>query len=77
VKLAGLLAAALAEPTLARIRDLAAGRGGPAGRDGAGLLDLTAPPALRPFVVATTTPTRPTSPWPGTSTRSLWDASQA
>jgi transcription-repair coupling factor (superfamily II helicase) len=49
VKLAGLLAAALAEPTLARLRDLA-GRADPAG--GAGQLDLTAPPALRPFVVA-------------------------
>jgi transcription-repair coupling factor (superfamily II helicase) len=47
VKLAGLLAAALAEPTLARARDLAA-----TGRDGAGQLDLTAPPALRPFVAA-------------------------
>jgi transcription-repair coupling factor (superfamily II helicase) len=47
--LAGLLVAALAEPTLARARDLAAGSAGPAG---AGQLDLTAPPALRPFIVA-------------------------
>ncbi|MPZ28412.1 MAG: transcription-repair coupling factor, partial [Micromonosporaceae bacterium] len=46
VTLAGLLAAALAEPTLARARDLAAGA------PGDGQLDLTAPPALRPFVVA-------------------------
>jgi transcription-repair coupling factor (superfamily II helicase) len=47
--LAGLLEAALADPTLARARDLAAGRG--AGR-GPGQLDLTAPPALRPLVAA-------------------------
>jgi transcription-repair coupling factor (superfamily II helicase) len=42
--LAGLLTAALAEPALARARDVAAA--------GAGQLDLTAPPALRPFVAA-------------------------
>jgi transcription-repair coupling factor (superfamily II helicase) len=42
--LTGLLDAALADPSLARARDLAA-----AGGD---QLDLTAPPALRPFVAA-------------------------
>lgn len=46
--LAGLLEAALADPTLARARD----RAGAVGRDGASSLDLTAPPALRPFVAA-------------------------
>jgi transcription-repair coupling factor (superfamily II helicase) len=45
--LAGLLSAALGDPALARVRDLAR-KAGP-GADG---LDLTAPPALRPFVVA-------------------------
>lgn len=45
--LAGLLAAALGDPALTRTRDLA--RGGAAQADG---LDLTAPAALRPFVVA-------------------------
>jgi len=45
--LAGLLSAALADPALARARDTARD-GGPAARQ----LDLTAPPALRPFVVA-------------------------
>ncbi|GAA4436436.1 transcription-repair coupling factor [Phytohabitans houttuyneae] len=48
MKLAGLLPAALGDPALARVRDRA--RGG--GSDG---LDLTAPAALRPFVVATVT----------------------
>jgi transcription-repair coupling factor (superfamily II helicase) len=47
MKLIGLLDAALADPALAAARDLAR-RGGP----DAGLLDLTAPAALRPFVVA-------------------------
>jgi transcription-repair coupling factor (superfamily II helicase) len=50
MKLAGLLEAALADPTLARTRDLAASRSGVAPGDGQ--LDLTAPPALRPFVAA-------------------------
>ncbi|HEX6969879.1 MAG TPA: transcription-repair coupling factor [Micromonosporaceae bacterium] len=45
--LAGLLTVALADPALARARDLA--RAGFASADGA---DVTAPPALRPFVVA-------------------------
>ncbi|MDQ7908696.1 transcription-repair coupling factor [Phytohabitans sp. ZYX-F-186] len=45
MKLAGLLPAALGDPALARVRDRARG----AGADG---LDLTAPAALRPFVVA-------------------------
>ncbi|MFC6019486.1 transcription-repair coupling factor [Plantactinospora solaniradicis] len=45
--LAGLLSAALRDPALARARALA--RGGGAEADG---LDLTAPPALRPFMVA-------------------------
>ncbi|MER7458326.1 transcription-repair coupling factor [Micromonospora sp. NPDC126480] len=45
--LTGLFAAALADPALARARDLA--RTGAAQVDG---LDLTAPPALRPFAVA-------------------------
>ncbi|MEV4757414.1 transcription-repair coupling factor [Micromonospora sp. NPDC049559] len=45
--LAGLLQAALGDPALTRARDLA--RAGAAQADG---LDLTAPPALRPFVVA-------------------------
>ncbi|WP_018254174.1 transcription-repair coupling factor [Salinispora mooreana] len=45
--LTGLFAAALADPALARARDLA--RSGAAQVDG---LDLTAPPALRPFAVA-------------------------
>src|SRR5690554_2233866 len=44
MKLAGLLAAALAEPALARTRDLAV-TGGP--------VDLTGPPTLRPVVAAT------------------------
>jgi transcription-repair coupling factor (superfamily II helicase) len=47
VKLAGLLEAALADPALAAARDLAR-TGGP----GAEQVDLTAPPALRPFVIA-------------------------
>jgi transcription-repair coupling factor (superfamily II helicase) len=47
MKLAGLLAAALADPTLARARDLARA-GGRAGER----LDLTGPPALRPLVAA-------------------------
>ena len=47
MKLAGLLEAALADPALTTARDLAR-TGGP----GAEQLDLTAPPALRPFVVA-------------------------
>jgi transcription-repair coupling factor (superfamily II helicase) len=42
--LTGLLEAALAHPTLARARDLAAA--------GGEQLDLTAPPALRPFIAA-------------------------
>ncbi|WBB64968.1 transcription-repair coupling factor [Micromonospora sp. WMMD812] len=45
--LTGLFSAALADPGLARARDLA--RSGAAQVDG---LDLTAPPALRPFAVA-------------------------
>ncbi|MEV6812920.1 CarD family transcriptional regulator, partial [Micromonospora sp. NPDC051296] len=45
--LTGLFAAALADSGLARVRDLA--RSGAAQVDG---LDLTAPPALRPFAVA-------------------------
>lgn len=45
--LTGLFAAALTDPALARARDLA--RSGAAQVDG---LDLTAPPALRPFAVA-------------------------
>ncbi|GAB3850858.1 transcription-repair coupling factor [Micromonospora andamanensis] len=45
--LTGLFAAALADPGLARVRDLA--RSGAAQVDG---LDLTAPSALRPFAVA-------------------------
>ncbi|MFV2101710.1 transcription-repair coupling factor [Micromonospora sp. LOL_024] len=45
--LTGLFAAALADPGLARVRDLA--RSGAAQVDG---LDLTAPPALRSFAVA-------------------------
>ncbi|HEX2772194.1 MAG TPA: transcription-repair coupling factor, partial [Micromonosporaceae bacterium] len=45
--LAGLLSAALGDPGLTRARDLA--RSGAAQADG---LDVTAPPALRPFVVA-------------------------
>ncbi|WP_422734318.1 transcription-repair coupling factor [Micromonospora sp. WMMD558] len=45
--LTGLFAAALADPALARARDLA--RSGAARLDG---LDLTAPPSLRPFAVA-------------------------
>jgi len=44
MKLAGLLTAALDDPALARAAQLAG--------DGAPELDLTAPPALRPFVVA-------------------------
>src|SRR5439155_8850165 len=47
MRLAGLLTAALADPALAAARNLAA-RGGPAARQ----LDLTGPPAVRPFVVA-------------------------
>lgn len=47
MKLAGLLRAVLADPALARARDLAAG-GSPDGER----VDLTAPPALRPFVAA-------------------------
>ncbi|HEY8451643.1 MAG: transcription-repair coupling factor [Micromonosporaceae bacterium] len=45
--LAGLLKAALDDPALARARDLAAG-GGPESQQ----VDLTGPPAVRPFVVA-------------------------
>jgi transcription-repair coupling factor (superfamily II helicase) len=45
-KLTGLLTAALDDPALARARDLAR-----AGGPDAGELDLTAPPALRPFVI--------------------------
>lgn len=48
MKLAGLLQAALADPNLARVRDLAGAGGAEADDD----LDLTAPPALRPFIVA-------------------------
>jgi transcription-repair coupling factor (superfamily II helicase) len=44
VKLAGLLSATLADPALARTRDLA--------EAGGHRVDLTAPPALRPFVAA-------------------------
>ena len=47
MKLLGLLASALADPALTAARDLARD-GGP----GAEQLDLTAPPALRPFAVA-------------------------
>lgn len=52
MKLAGLLAAALAEPALTRARDLAAASGRSASGGGGDQLDLTAAPALRPFVVA-------------------------
>jgi transcription-repair coupling factor (superfamily II helicase) len=45
--LAGLLSAALGDPALTRVRDVA--RSGAAQADG---LDVTAPPALRPFAVA-------------------------
>ena len=45
-KLTGLLTAVLDDPALARARDLAR-----AGGPDAGELDLTAPPALRPFVI--------------------------
>src|SRR5256886_11847506 len=45
MKLVGLLDAALGAPALATARDLA-------GKGNAGALDLTAPAALRPFVVA-------------------------
>ena len=48
-KLTGLLTAALDDPALARARDLAR-----AGGPDAGELDLTAPPALRPFVIGAT-----------------------
>ncbi len=47
MKLVGLLDAALADPALSTARDLAR-TGGP----GSALVDITAPPALRPFVVA-------------------------
>jgi transcription-repair coupling factor (superfamily II helicase) len=47
MKLAGLLQAALADPTLARVRDLASAGGSDGNR-----LDLTGPPALRPLVAA-------------------------
>ncbi|WP_327039136.1 transcription-repair coupling factor [Micromonospora maris] len=56
--LTGLFAAALADPGLARVRDLA--RSGAAQVDG---LDLTAPPALRPFAVAAVA----ADPTPGTN----------
>jgi transcription-repair coupling factor (superfamily II helicase) len=49
--LTGLLEAVLAEPTLARTRELAAAAGEQ--------LDLTAPPALRPFIAAVTARERP------------------
>jgi len=52
MRLAGLLAASLADPALARARDLAAG-------GGADALDLTAPAALRPFVVGAAAEHRP------------------
>ncbi|HEU4424313.1 MAG TPA: DEAD/DEAH box helicase, partial [Pilimelia sp.] len=48
MNLAGLLPAVLVDPALGRTRELAR-TGGPAAADG---LDLTGPPALRPFVVA-------------------------
>jgi transcription-repair coupling factor (superfamily II helicase) len=54
MKLVGLLDAALADPALAAAADLAA-RGGP----DAAVLDLTAPPALRPFVAAAIAAHRP------------------
>ncbi len=47
MKLTGLLTAATADPALGRTRDLARAGGPEAER-----LDLTAPPALRPFVIA-------------------------
>ncbi|MDG4828596.1 transcription-repair coupling factor [Solwaraspora sp. WMMD1047] len=50
--LAGLLSAALGDPALARARDLARGEGDQARDARADGLDLTAPPALRPFVAA-------------------------
>jgi transcription-repair coupling factor (superfamily II helicase) len=49
--LTGLLEAALADPTLARTRDLAV--------TGGDQLDLTAPPALRPFIAAAVAKGRP------------------
>jgi transcription-repair coupling factor (superfamily II helicase) len=52
MKLAGLATAALADPALARARDLAA-------RGHTEQVDLTAPPALRPFVVAAMAAKRP------------------
>src|SRR6266702_3876788 len=52
MKLAGLLDAALGDPALAAARDLAA-------RGDTERLDLTAPAALRPFVVAAAAGTRP------------------
>src|SRR5262245_30506100 len=52
MKLAGLLTAALADPALARARALAAGKD-------ADQVDLTGPPAMRPFVVAAVADARP------------------
>jgi transcription-repair coupling factor (superfamily II helicase) len=52
MKLAGLLDAALADPALAAARDLAAAQT-------AAALDLSAPPALRPFVAAAIAGKRP------------------
>ncbi len=51
MKLVGLLDAALADPALAQARDLAA--------RGEAAVDLTAPPALRPFVAAAIAGSRP------------------
>jgi transcription-repair coupling factor (superfamily II helicase) len=50
--LAGLLPAALADPGLARARDVARDIARDVSRAGADQVDLTAPAALRPFVVA-------------------------
>ncbi|HZN18300.1 MAG TPA: transcription-repair coupling factor, partial [Micromonosporaceae bacterium] len=71
VKLAGLLQAALADPALARAHALA-WAGGPE----ADQLDLTAPPALRPFVVAAVADalTGAAEPEAGTRTASMSEA---
>jgi transcription-repair coupling factor (superfamily II helicase) len=50
--LAGLLHAALGDPALTRARDVARATSGLDGAAQADGLDITAPPALRPFVVA-------------------------
>jgi transcription-repair coupling factor (superfamily II helicase) len=68
MKLAGLLSAALTDRALARTRELAAagpttpagrGEGGDHGQGGTDQVDITAPPAARPFVVAAIAQERP------------------